>query len=200
MLEQGTILNNKNYFIELINSIERDGFGPDEKADLINWLENKSDFFMAPASTKYHSSYDGGLCQHSLNVYFNLVKLVETFKLDIPESSIKIAALFHDISKANYYEKYMRNVKDDNGKWVQVQEYKTKEAENRFIYGNHEQTSEFMIHSFIPLTVDESVAILHHHGGLGPDSTQINVGIIYDKYPLALLLHMADSVAAFIDE
>ena len=200
MLEQGTILNNKNYFIELINSINREGFGEQEKASLINWLENKSDFFMAPASTKYHGAYEGGLCQHSLNVYQNILKLASTFNLAISEDTLKIVALLHDISKANYYEKYMRNIKDDNGKWIQVQEYKTKEAENRFIYGNHEQTSEFMVHSFIPLTVDESVAILHHHGGLGPDSTQLNVGIIYDKYPLALLLHTADSFAAFIDE
>ena len=180
----------------------------------------------SPATTKYHGSYEGGLCQHSLNVYDNLVKLVEDFATvpdtvyDLDESgapikesirveqrplyssdSIKIVALMHDISKSNFFESYMRNVKnDDTGKWDKVQDYKYKDASDRFILGNQEQNSEYITHTFFPLSVEESSAILNHLGGKGNDSAQNIAPTVFTKYSLALLLHMADLVASYIDE
>ena len=64
----------------------------------------------------------------------------------------------------------------------------------------HEQTSEFMTRTFIPLSVEESSAILHHHGSLGWDSAKDDLPSIYQKYNLALLLHTADMLATFMDE
>lgn len=107
----------------------------------------------------------------------------------------------HNIGKANYFTTFMRNVKnEDTGKWEQRKEFKIREADERFIYGNHEQNSEFIAHSFFPLSVEESSAILNHLGGMGPDSSQNIIPTIYTKYSLALLLHMADLVACYIDE
>lgn len=212
MLSKEQIEQNKQTFIELINSIERDF----NKEKLINWLEN-SDFFYAPASTKYHSNFEGGLCSHCLSVYYSLEALCNTFASEsryvtledgsqkeeitcrYDKDSIIIVALLHDLSKANFYEKYNRNVKNEvTGKWESVEEYRTIDVQKRFIFGNHEETSEFMVRSFIPLKVEESVAILHHMGGAGHDSSQTDLSVIYSKYNLAALLHTADLLSTFV--
>lgn len=199
---------NMNTFINLLKNVNRQGANID---GLINKLLN-SDFFQAPASTKYHNSHYGGLVDHSLNVYYNLKSLVNNKHLDIDEDSIIICGLLHDISKMNFYEKTVRNVKkyseygsksDELGRfdWVAEPSYKTKEVEDRFIYGNHEETSEFMIRQYIPLKLEESVAIISHHGGEGYDSVPIDsIYNRFDKYPLATLLHVADIIATRIDE
>ena len=210
MLTNEQIERNKQEFISLIRSIERKF----DKEKLIDWLENKSDFFTAPASTKYHCGYEGGLCEHSLNVYYALKDLNYNYmpeltaseeeakqgihKYEYNEDTIKIVGLLHDISKANYYETYTRNVKDKEGNWQQVQDYRIKE--NRFIYGSDEQNTEFMVSTFIPLTVDEKVALLHKSGGKAFDSTQENIPTIFNKYKLAALLHCADMLSCYILE
>lgn len=197
------IEENKKTFLDLVNSISKDRLSDTNKERLISWLETKSDFFVAPASTKYHGSYDGGLCLHSLDVYYTLKKLVEIFipkKNRYNDDTIKIVGLFHNISKANFYEKYSKNIKDSSGKWISVEEYKVRDPSNRFIFGSSEQTSEFMIGNFIDLTIDEQVAILHHLGGQGFDSTQTDMSIIWNNYPLALLLHEADLTSSYILE
>lgn len=208
MLTSEQIEMNKKAFLSLISSISREGM---DTTKLINKLE-KSDFFTAPASTKYHCAYEGGLCEHSLNVYNNLVKLCSRDKLDAEcydDDSLKIVALLHDISKMNIYEKTARNEKvyasdgdkyDSLGKykWVTSMGYKTKEE--KFVFGSHEMTSEYIARQFIPLTVTESVAILHHMGGMHYDSAQDNLGEVFNQYHLALMLHIADMVSTYVDE
>lgn len=214
MLSKEQIEQNKQTFISLIRSITRDF----DKEKLINWLSEKSDFFTAPASTKYHGNFEGGLCQHCLNVFYSLESLCDTFATDwqrneqnperdqtpVPrynKDSVIIVGLLHDLSKVNFYETYNRNVKNEvTGKWEQVSEYRTIDSHNRFIYGNHEETAEFMVRSFIPLTLEESVAILHHMGGTNFDSSQTDLSIIYNKYNLTVLLHSADLLSTFILE
>lgn len=186
----------KNEFLELVDSIEREGF---DKDGLIRYLTKKSDFFDAPATSKYSKSYQGGLAEHSLNAYKALCDIVERFSPEeYSPDTLKIVGLLYDISKANFYEEYSRNVKGDDGVWRQVKSYKTREDDDRFIYGSHEQTSEFMVRTFVPLTVEESVAILHHLGGQGFDSTQTNIATVYSRYPLALFLHIADMIDTFV--
>lgn len=201
MLTNEQVGQNRKKYLDLVNSITRDF----DKNRLIGWLDRGSDFFIAPASTKYHGAYEGGLCEHSLNVYHVLVKLIEatkSLKPDLPDfdsDTIKIVALCHDLSKANFYEKYWRNVKNqDSGKWEQLQEYKVRDE--RFIFGNHEQNAEYIARSLIPLTQEESVAILHHMGGLGYDSAKTDVSEVFDAYPLAALLHAADLMSCYVLE
>lgn len=199
----------KNVFISLINSINRQGM---RKEELLKKLES-SDFYYAPASTKFHNCVRGGLLDHSLNVYYNLKSLVERKGLTdyISEDSIKIVGLLHDIGKINNYKIYYKNEKkysdygskrDEGGKfdWVAVQGYTTVDDSEKFIYGNHEQTCEYMLRTYIPLTYVESSAILHHHGGKGWDSAQDNVDGVFSRYPLAVLLHVADMISAYVDE
>lgn len=207
MIPADIIEQNKTRFLELVDEIEREGFA---KESLIELLE-KSDFFIAPASTKYHGSYPGGLCEHCLDVYKNLKLLIEKFpECNVTTDTVLILSLFHDISKINLYKKDLRNKKvyhesgskvDNLGRydWVSEEIYSVNN-EDRFIYGNHEQTSEFLIRQYIPLTIQESVALLHHHAGMSWDCSQVNISEIYNKYPIATLLHTADLLAAYIDQ
>lgn len=207
-ISEDKIKENKHIFIDLLKSTERECVD-----SLINYLEDKTDFFIAPASTRYHGSFEGGLCAHSLSVYNYATKLAkvlfEESEIEIPEDSLKIVALLHDISKVNTYEISYSNKKeyspngskwDENGKfdWVSVKGYKMIDNENRFIFVNHECASEFICRQFIPLRMAESVAIMLHHNGMSKDSIPGDMAAInYAKYPLALILHEADLLAAY---
>ena len=211
MLSDIQIENNKQEFINLINKIERESF----KKDLFFSKMENSDFYYAPASTKYHNNFKGGLVDHCLNVYYRLINLVKLAGLEdrVSDESCIIVALMHDLAKRNFYSISIRNKKkysesgkrddrDGNGRydWVSVPGYIVADSSERFLYGNHEQTSEFMASQFIDLTVEESVAILHHMGGLSFDSTKEDYFSIYRRYPLALLLFEADMIASCVDE
>lgn len=209
MLTDEIRIENQKKFIDLINSIERKDF---QKEKLINKLM-LSDFFDAPASTKYHNAFAGGLVDHALNVYYNLVSLVERKGLSdkISSDSIKIVGLLCDISKINFYKVTYKNEKrysdygtkrDEGGRydWVSVKGYSVADDSERFIYGNHEETSEYMVRSLVPLTYVESIAILHHHGGVGSDFIGDNIPTIFARYPLAMLLHNADMLATYVDD
>lgn len=210
MLSNEQITNNKNEFIELVSRIDREGSDIDL---LIRQLEH-SDFFTAPASTKHHGSYEGGLCEHCLNVFHNMEKLNDVLGFGFPETPLIIVSLLHDFSKMNLYVKQPKNVKrycnpeetrsnlkDELGfyRWESVMEYRIRDPESKFIFGSHEQTSDFMANTFIPLTVEEHVAILNHHGGLCYDSSKDPniVSQVYSNYPLAMILHFADCIDAY---
>ena len=209
MLTSEQIQNNKNEYINLIKSIKRDGANID---GLIQHLE-ESDFFYAPASSKYHCAYEGGLCEHSLNVYHNIEKISQNWVYMDPEcyddDSLKIVALLHDISKMNFYEPYAQNKKvygdmgskqDELGRfdWVAVKAYKIRDR--KFVLSSHEANAEFIARQFIPLKVEESAAILNHMGKLANDSAQVNISEIYENYHLALILHIADLMSTFINK
>lgn len=211
MLTKEQIMNNKTDFIGLLNSITREGVDIEK---LINKLE-RSDFFHAPASTQYHNSYEGGLCDHCLNVCSNMLQLVD-MKADAlginPEDvreSVIIVSLLHDISKMNTYEPGVKNEKvysengskyDELGKydWVSKPIWVTRD--DKFVFGSHESTSEFMARQFIPLTMEESIAILHHMGSMSWDSAKDNIGEVFNKYWLSLLLYQADMMSTYVDE
>lgn len=204
---------NKEEFMSLIESLKdlRDEeWLNTSRFDLLKDFLDKSDFFSAPASSKYHGSYEGGLCEHCLQVYHTLKELVRLKGLSIGEDSIIICGLLHDFAKVNTYAKVAMNKKvyhdngtrqDDLGKfdWTTTLGYKV-DHDRKFVYGNHEETCEYMIRYFLPLKRDESVAILHHHGGMGFDSTKLNITEVYNHYPLACLLHSADLLCTFIDQ
>lgn len=208
MLTKEKIEKNKVEYISLLKKITREGAMVD---NLIKKLEN-SDFFTAPASTKYHGSYEGGLCEHSLDVYNNLKKIIDS-RNDLDnecyyEDSIIIVALGHDISKMNLYEKTVFNKKvyspvgsksDEVGRFDWVAEPGFKIKETCFVYGNHECTSEYILRQYIPLTIDESVAILHHMGSMSFDSAKDDIGKVYTNYQLACALYLADMMATYFD-
>ena len=177
------------------NTIHRDGID-----ELINWLE-ASDFFTAPASTKFHGAYPGGLAEHSLNVYKCLKNIVERYPdKNISDESVAICALFHDLCKVNYYKIGYRNVKDDKtGQWNKREVY---EVDERFPIG-HGEKSCIIIQWFLKkLTTDELLAIRYHMGGFDSSAKggDFSISRAYDMCPLAPMLQMADMEASYLIE
>lgn len=191
------INNNKNEFIKIYNeNIKREGAG-----ELLNFIEN-SDFFTAPASTKFHSAIEGGLCFHSLNVYKRFKQnLISEFKDKytdvISEESIAIIALLHDICKVNCYKLDYRNVKV-NGEWTKQPYFA---YEDSLPYG-HGEKSVYMISGFMKLSRDEAMAINWHMGGF--DSRVLggnySLSTAFYSYPLSVIFHISDVQATYLDE
>ena len=164
---------------------------------LLDWLDNKTDFFSAPASTRFHGACEGGLCMHSLNVYH---ALHDTFFTEgDSEESFAICALLHDLCKANYYKSGFRNVKNDaTGQWEKVPSYSVQDA---FPFG-HGEKSVYLIERFIRLKPVEAIAIRWHMGGFD-DAVRggsFAVSDAYNTYPLAVKLHIADLTATYLME
>ena len=185
----------KERFLEIYNEkITREG------ADkLLDFLLNGSDFFTAPASTRYHGAYEGGLVEHSLNVYDCLKDMMERLKerygIEYPEESIAIAGLLHDICKVNFYKTSYRNVKDETGRWQSVPYYT---IEDTLPYG-HGEKSAYIVSAYIRLTRDEAFAIRYHMGFSGTEDPG-NVGRALEMFPLAYATCCADMEAAFLLE
>ena len=177
------------------DNIERDGAD-----ELLDFLE-RPDFFRAPASTRNHSAYEGGLCEHSINVYKRFVKLLEAeygdYTQKISPESVAIIALLHDICKVNFYVKDLKNVKKD-GQWVQEPYFR---IEDSLPYG-HGEKSVYMISGFMRLTREEAMAINWHMGGFDPriKDNSVRLGDVYYRYPIAFLFHIADNMATYLDE
>ena len=190
-------MSSKEEFIEIFTScITRDG------ADkLLDFLEHKCDFFTAPASARYHGAYEGGLCDHSLNVYHCLVdylqreRVQELYGLEYSDESIAIVALLHDLCKIGCYKKSTRNVKDESGKWQTVPTYT---FDDPLPYG-HGEKSVYIANGYIRLNREEAMAIRWHMGFSGPEDNR-TVGQALQRYPLAFALAMADMEASYFLE
>lgn len=169
--------------------IKRDG-----AADLLAWLE-ATDFYTAPASTRFHGDHEGGLCEHSINVFNQMCRLLRSYpEIKTNGETTAIISLLHDVCKIGCYKTEYRNAKDANGVWQKVPYYAFDE---QFAYGNHGGKSVFLISRFIRLTEEEAVAIQCH---MGNEDGKYGVSESYRRYPLAWLLHVADEAASFIDE
>ena len=164
-------------------------------------LSPSSDFFTAPASTRYHGNYEGGLVEHSLNVYDCLVdylsreKVKNDFNLNYNDETIAIVSLLHDLCKINVYKQGFRNTKDENGKWIQVPNYT---FEDLLPYG-HGEKSVYIISGFMRLTREEAFAIRYHMGFSGEEN-KTTIGNALEMFPLALAVNIADMEATFLLE
>lgn len=170
---------------------------------LLAWIES-SDFFTAPASTRFHLSSPGGLLEHSLHV-FERMKAISANEATITPGfnepsmeTIAVCGLLHDICKANFYAVEMRNRKNDQGRWEQYPFYV---VDDKLPYG-HGEKSVYIISGFMRLSREEAMAIRWHMGFSDNDfqGGGYSVGNAFDKFPLAVLLHIADLQATYLDE
>lgn len=171
----------KEEFIALLKQVNREGMD-----NLIDFL-NRTDFFEAPASTRFHGCFKGGLLEHSMKVY----EILKTKTED--NDSVKIIALLHDVCKANFYKVDYRNAKNEQGVWEKVPYYT---VDDTIPYG-HGEKSVMMISEFIKLTPEERYAIRWHMGFTEPKELYTTIGQAYKKYPIALLVHEADLEATY---
>lgn len=190
-------MDKREEFISIYKEkIEREG------ADkLLEYLASPaSDFFEAPASTRYHGAYAGGLVEHSVNVYHCLKaytdrqRVKEEYGFTTSDESVAIAALLHDLCKVNCYKPGTRNVKE-NGVWKQVP---TFEYSDELPYG-HGEKSVYIITGFMRLTREEAFAIRYHMGFAGTEDAR-NVGEAFQRFPLAFALSTADMEATYFLE
>lgn len=202
--------------------------------DLLKML-NRTDFFTAPASVKYHCNFEGGLCQHSLNVFdayirllqmqaiekglecgiLERIKRVETLTGDemtladnlikqlldsqkVSLASVIRVTLGHDFHKINYYNKYLKNVKDETGQWIQQEAWGYRD--DHFVLGEDGTNSWYIMNSVMPLTYEEIAAIENHVGSGRAGHWLEGASGCWKKSNLAVLLHLADMYATFVME
>lgn len=184
----------KSKFISVFNDkISREGSG-----DLLSWIKS-TDFFVAPASTKFHGAKESGLVEHSVKVYE--VLRGKHFDENDDEESFAICALLHDVCKINFYRISYRNVKnEETGVWEKVPCYTVEDA---FPYG-HGEKSVFLIERFMRLKPFEAAAIRWHMGGFD-DSVKgagynSPISLAFDKYPLSVKLFMSDLESTYLCE
>ena len=177
-------------FIELLRSTEREGI-----EDVSQFIE-KTDFFKAPASTRFHGNYEGGLLEHSMKVYEILKQKVanSVVELEIGDDTLIIVALLHDICKVNFYKVDYRNAKNERGEWEKVPYYT---VEDTIPYG-HGEKSVMMLTEYMKLTSEEKYAIRWHMGFSEPKELYNTLGQAFKKYPLALMLYEADLESTYL--
>lgn len=193
----------KEEFISIYNeNIKRPG------ADKLLDFLMKSDFFTAPSSTHYHGAYEGGLVEHSVNVYHCLKDYLsrprtkELYGMDYSEETIAIVALLHDLCKIDLYKTELRNRKnDETGKW---EKYPVYTINDTLPYG-HGEKSVYIISGYLygenRLTREEAFAIRWHMGFSNVQGADTNtVGKALEMYPLALALSVADMEASYFIE
>ncbi len=185
-------------FLKIYNQyIKRDG--GDKFLDYL--LSKSSDFFTAPASTRFHGSYKGGLVEHSLNVYYCLkdylsrTRVKELYNMSYDDETIAIAGLLHDVCKINCYKQGMRNVKDENGVWQAVSVF---EYDDKLPYG-HGEKSVYIISGFMKLTREEAFSIRYHMGFSGIEDKR-SIGTAFKEFPLGFALSTADMEATYLIE
>ena len=184
-------------FESLLGQVKREGMD-----NLISFIK-KSDFYTAPASTRYHSNFKGGLLIHSLNVYDRLYQKLQNDDAwfrngkTYSDETLIIVALLHDVCKTFFYKETTRNQKnEETGKWEKVPYYT---VEDKFPFG-HGEKSVFMIERYIRLTKEEAMAIRWHMGFTEPKENWNCISAAIAQYPLVLALHLADLEATYLLE
>lgn len=198
MIKGGDFMSDKERFIKIYEeNIKRPG-----SDKLLAWLcSENSDFFTAPSSTRYHGSYEGGLAEHSLNVYdclkdyLSRPRTKELYGMDFSEETIAIVSLLHDLCKVNFYAVDYRNAKNAQGVWEKVPYYTIRDE---LPYG-HGEKSVYIVSGFMRLSREEAFAIRFHMGFSGNEDKGL-VGQALEKFPLALALSVADMEAAYFLE
>lgn len=192
---ENKIQENKEKYLNLLKEVQRPGI-----ERLIDWLVGQSDFFTAPASTIYHGNYEGGLCEHSLNVYELFKEKNTRFDLGLSEDSIRVMALLHDICKVNFYETYKRNVNisenNDKTGWRKIDFYKVND---QFPMG-HGEKSVIMISCYIRLNREEMMGIRWHMGGYENKDNYNSLSAAWGLFKSGSCLHTADLEASNIFE
>lgn len=193
-------MTNIKTFKQLVTThIQRDGVD-----NLLEWVTNETDFLTAPASTRYHGSYEGGLLEHSLNVFNQLVwemnhVVGEGWTELYPMETVAIVALFHDLCKIDRYVLGQKWRRDENGEWESYDAYEYNQQKPEM---GHGAQSVYYLQKFIQLTEMEAQAIYWHMGAydISPYSTLAACSETFKWNPLAFLLHRADMAVTYVVE
>lgn len=178
-----------------LKKVEREGMDK-----FIEFLEKRTDFKTAPASTKFHMNYIGGLCEHTLNVLRFTREVQASLKVpEISEDSMTLSAILHDLCKVNYYKKdevFDKDYKNETDRWRKMEVWG---VEDKAPLG-HGEKSVILAVRYISLTLEEMCAIRWHMGfsdqgthSYYPSGAPFKTSM--DKYPLLKLLMLGDAQA-----
>lgn len=192
-------MNKKEEFIALLRSTERDGI-----ETVIEELENLG-FFTAPASTKFHLNVEGGLLEHSLNVCHtaqaireSMVGMDDSLREVLPNDSIIIASLLHDVCKADIYKPVTKKQKNSYGMWVEVPGYDVDYSS--FPLGHGEKSVIVLLQCGLDMSDDEIMAIRWHMNAWDLPFQSADLKGNYNKAkdicPLLSLIQAADGLAS----
>lgn len=176
----------KQAFIEMMERAagHRAGFG-----DFMEWL-NDTDFFTAPASSKYHGAAPGMLLRHSLNVRKRMMtRRDEYLARGGHEDALTVTALLHDVNKI--------------GRYTQKSEGGYRAITDDIPIGHGEKSVILIQQHGLTLTIEEIVAIRWHMGAFDDafrGGANREMSAAFERYPLALMLHLADMEASYLDE
>lgn len=202
MLTPEQIDINREKFISILKDKVHEDCEP-----LIEYLDS-TDFFFAPASTQYNCSYDGGLCEHCLNVYNILCTLSSLYKQYDEEILAKVGLLFN-LNKIDFYEKSIINKKvysdygskkDNLGKFDWESEETFKVKQDRVSYGSKGFNSYMILSRYLSLNDEEITAIVNQSAGMDKFENVEDIGIILDNNNLTVLLHSAILIATYIED
>lgn len=191
----------KHEFINLLRSTNRANI-----ENVIDWLENNSDFFTAPSSSIYHGNHKYGLLMHSMNVYRlanEIYKSIKTINenVSISSDSIIISSLLHDICKCNFYKEKTKYRKNEFGGWNQYQGYEVNDA---FPFGHGEKSILFLQMLGLQMELQDILAIRWHmgawDGGILQNETKKAYSTAVEKYPLCSIIQSADVMSSMILE
>lgn len=187
------------YIQKLITCYMRMGYDLDsmigELGYCLNWLDS-TDFFVCPASTKYHDSFQNGLLYHSLLVADKEIELlrIKTYKGLVKPHEAILVALVHDWCKIGLYESYEKNVKDSSGNWVKEPAYKVKD--NPLTCFGHGVSSMTLAQRFFRFTDEMLLAIRWHMGWCNIcEKEKVELTYAENHYPLVNLIAFADKLA-----
>lgn len=164
-------------------------------------LSEQSDFFTAPSSTRYHGPYEGGLAEHSVNVYeclkdyLSRPRTAELYGMEYSNETVALVSLLHDVCKMNFYTVDYRNAKNAQGVWEKVPYYTINDT---LPYG-HGEKSVYIVSGFMRLTREEAFAIRYHMGFSGIEDRN-SIGKAFEMFPLAFALSTADMEATYFLE
>lgn len=196
-------MSTKEEILKLLDATDREGID-----EVMDWM-NQSDFFVAPASTNFHGNYEGGLAEHSLNVYTAAMRLCATavslnpsLEERLPQDSIAIATLLHDICKADVYKETKKKRQNRFGTWEEYDTY-TVDYTN-FPLGHGEKSVIILLRLGLSMSDDEIAAIRWHMTAwdlpFQSGEAKGNMNAAKDKYPLVSLVQLADGFASSLME
>lgn len=190
--EKEDMENLKNLILDRLKSVKRDGID-----ELIDYLVNRTDYFTAPASTKFHSNFDGGLAYHSHNVVELLLQKNKQYNLGLSDETIYLTGYLHDLCKCNMYEKTMRLKKDEmTGKWIGYASYEINEK----IPLGHGEKSVILLQQFVKLSLEECLMIRWHMGAYVPKDEYRDYNKAVEMYKTVLAFSNSDAEASHMLE
>lgn len=191
-MEDKQIFDKWEEFKSLLRSTNRDGI-----EEVIKWLD-ESDFKFAPASTQYHNSIKGGLLAHSLQVYYHMYDFANMIQFfEIPQDTIILTALLHDVCKVDTYSTSYRNVKNEDGQWVKVPYFTVDE---KIPYGHGEKSVMLLQYHGLKLNLIEIMMIRSHMGSFRDNQYLTDVSHRFSKCPQTIVLHFADMLSTYTSE